>query len=100
MIAPATWKMKKRPFRRCQRCRVFVVRMTSRRDWVCLWCERLCPGTNELTGLPYVSVRTHWKTRFTERFVKTGEWTVLWVATAPKKENQQVRTKRGRASET
>ncbi len=81
--------MKRRPLSRCQRCRVLLVRITSRRDWVCLWCERLWPGTNELTGLPYVSVSTIWKTRFIARLSKTGEWTVLWVATAPKKENQQ-----------
>jgi hypothetical protein len=30
--------------------------------------------------------------------LKTGVWTVLWVATAPKNENQQVRSKSGAAT--
>ena len=69
--------------------------MTSRRDCVCLWWLRLWPGTYALTGWPYVSVSTTWKTRFIQRCLNTGQCTVLCVATAPKNENQHVASTSG-----
>ena len=57
MTAPATVGWNSTKLRKLDLYCSFVVRMMSFFSCVNLWWLRLCPGTYELTGWPYVNVR-------------------------------------------
>ena len=78
-----------RPLSRCHLYCIFVVRITSRRCCVYLWCERLWPGTYAETGWPYTRLSATWKARLRGLEPNSGVWMALCVATAPKKDRWQ-----------